>query len=225
MSFVAHDILSDADKRKERAQKAELAKKEAEKESKADIEKENLEKGAGDLGSDTPRDTTAIAPTVASTNDDNSSVSGPTGLSTRMSHLPSSETPVNGLSTAASPLPGGEATPDSADLPNTPNSSASGDKGSDFPKIDSPFSGTNHSQIGYGLTPSHQTDDKIVNVENGKGGVEGTKNLNKRNFDSDLPAHEWGDDSVDENSEKVERVHSAGVHVSPTKKRLTGNEH
>ena len=166
MSFVTNDILSDAGKSKN----AELAKKKAESESKKGNEKENLEKGAGDLGSGTPRASAAITPTVASTSEDNSSVSGPTGLFALLSHSTSSETHVNSSSNTAPPLPGCGATPDSADEPNKPNSATSGEKGSDLQENDSPFSGTNLSQLGYGLPPSDQTNDKIVNVENGQGG-------------------------------------------------------
>ena len=101
MSFVAHGILTDAEKSK----KAKLAKEKAELESKKSIEKENLEKGAGNLGSDTPRDTAAIAPTVASTNEDNSSVSGPTGLFAPLSHSTSPETQVSDPSTTAQTPP------------------------------------------------------------------------------------------------------------------------
>ena len=221
MSFVAHGILTDAEKSK----KAKLAKEKAELESKKSIEKENIEKGAGNLGSDTPRDTAAIAPTVASTNEDNSSVSGPTGLFALLSHSTSPETQVSGPSTTAQTPPECGATPDPAEVPNKPSSATSEEAGSDLQENDSPFSGTNHGKIIHGLPPFDQTNDKNINVENGQGGVEETKNLNKRNFDTVLPAHEWGDDSADENSKKVEKVHSAGVHVSPTKKRLTGIEH
>ena len=143
------------------------------------------------MGSDTPRASAAITPTVASTSEDNSSVSGPTGLFALLSHSTSPETQVSGPSTTAPPPPECGATPDSADEPNKPNSATSGEAGSDLQENDSPFSGTNLSQLGYGLPPSDQTNDKNVNVENGQGGDEGTKNLNKRNFDTDLPAHEW----------------------------------
>ena len=49
--------------------------------------------------------------------------------------------------------------------------------GSELLKNDSPFSGTNHRQLGDGLTPSGQTNDKNEIVENVMGGVEGTRNL------------------------------------------------
>ena len=225
-SFSAN-IPSDAEI-KAKAKKAERAKKKAENELKERTEKENVEKGAGDLSSDNPLATAPTAPTVAPTNDVNSSVSCPTGLPSQMSHISSSEPAVNEPSTAVSPLPGGGAAPDSAAKPDTPNSASPVEVRPDLPKLFSSLSGDSPVDHNVdGLTPSDQISDKNENVENVEGGREGIKTHNKRNLENTDPAHStggWGDENSDDDSEKVEKVHSAGVPVSPTKRRIIVTE-
>ena len=78
-----------------------------------------------------------------------------------------------------------------------------------------------------GLTPSDQISDKNENVENVEGGREGIKTHNKRNLENTDQSHStggWGEENSDDNSEKVEKGHSAGVPVSPTKRRIIVTE-